>query len=80
MAKRKNRITPIEHERRQLENLKGLEPIETPEQYMPLSDALFDLVLLALDEARSLEDGNSPDLERLKALQEMASALTEKFG
>ncbi|MBI5930126.1 MAG: hypothetical protein HY862_12515 [Chloroflexi bacterium] len=58
MAKRENRLKPIEHERRQIENLKTLEPIATPPDLKSLSDGLIDLALAALDGVSVLESGH----------------------
>ncbi|NDJ33294.1 MAG: hypothetical protein GYB64_01370 [Chloroflexi bacterium] len=77
MAKRKNRLGPIDHEVRQLENLKGLEPIKTPAEYLDLSNALIDLCLLALEEVRSLEAGDPANQERLDTLAQRANALKD---
>lgn len=79
MAKRENRLKPIEHERRQIENLKALEPIATPPELRPLSDGLIDLVLALLDGVSVLESGHQitkTDLQQLsnqlEELQKMA--------
>lgn len=75
MAKRKNRISPINHERRAIEKLKALEPNATPEAWHPLSDALVDLAVLALTEMEELENGEVPSVERLQAIAAQAQAL-----
>jgi hypothetical protein len=64
VAKRKNRLKPLEHEGRQLENLKTLEPNTTPPALRPLSAALVDLA--ALGEVEALETGKPPALDRLQ--------------
>lgn len=75
MAKRKNRLRPIEHERRQVELLKTLEPIETPAHYKPLSDALVDLVTVALEEVYDLEAGKEPNPDRYQQMQDLLEQL-----
>lgn len=73
MAKRENRLKPIEHERRQIENLKTLDPIATPPAMRPLSDGLIDLVLAVLDGVSVLESGHKitqSDLQQLANLVE----------
>jgi hypothetical protein len=63
MAKRKNRLPPIEHERRQLENLKNLEPNTTPVKYVALSNKFVDIAVAALDMVRALEVGDAAALD-----------------
>ena len=63
MAKRKNRLPPIEHERRQLENLKSLEPNTTPVKYVALSNKFLDIAVAALDMVRALEVGDAGALD-----------------
>lgn len=65
MTKRKDRIRPIEHEMRQLENLKTLPPNMTPVKYKALSEALIDVAKAALDIVRALEARESADFDRL---------------
>ena len=77
MAKRKNRLAPIDHERRALDKLKTIEPNVTPEAYRPLSDALADLAILALDEMENLENGEPPSTERLQSIVDKAQGLLE---
>lgn len=80
MAKRENRLKPIEHERRQIENLKTLEPIATPPELRPLSDGLIDLVLAALDGVSVLESGHQitkSDLQQLVNLLEDLQKLAQ---
>jgi len=79
MPKRTNRLGPIEHERRQIEALKRLEPIETGVKYMPLSDALIDLCLAALDEVAALERREAPDVERLRQIVDRSAALLQQL-
>jgi hypothetical protein len=76
LAKRENRVKPLEHETRQLENLKSLEPITTPLALRPLSDALIDLAIAALGEVSALESGEEASAERLQKLQQMANNLS----
>ncbi len=80
MAKRKNRIPPIDHERRALAKLKEIEPNVTPEAYRPLSDALADLAVLALDEMENLENGAAPSSERLQTIVDTAQRLLQGIG
>lgn len=76
MAKRTNRIKSIEHEMRQLENLKSLEPNSTPVKYNKLSNALIDVAVAALDLVSALEvsEGDRLDFDsfydRIDALDE----------
>jgi hypothetical protein len=65
MVKRQNRIESIEHERQQLEILKGLEPNTTPARYQLLSNGLVDVAASALDLIAALESSSVPDFERL---------------
>src|SRR4051812_48854224 len=65
MAKRQNRIASIEHERQQLEILKGLEPNTTPARYQLLSNGLVDVAASALDIVAALESSSVPNFERL---------------
>lgn len=73
MAKRENRLKPIEHERQQIENLKSLEPIVTPPDLKPLSDGLIDLVLAALEDVYALEAGQVLKKAHLRRLAEMVN-------
>jgi hypothetical protein len=75
MAKRKNLLGPIDHERHQLLNLKTLEPVTTPEDLRPLSDTLIDLALAALDEVYRLEAGQPCEARRLERIYHLASTL-----
>lgn len=65
MAKRPNRLPPIEHEKRQLELLKSMEPNTTLAHYHPLSDGLVDVAVSALDIVAALEGNSRPDFARL---------------
>ena len=77
MPKRDSRLRPIAHERHQLFNLKGLEPITTPDDLRPLSDALVDLAIAALDEVYRLEEGQPCEARRLQRLYHLASSLQD---
>lgn len=68
MAKRQNRIAPIQHEIRQLIALKTLEPNTTLPDLRMLSDRLIDVAAAALVEVAALENGELPDVERLNHL------------
>lgn len=65
MAKRPNRLPPIQHEQRQLESLKTMEPNTTPDQYQALSNGLVDVSIAALAIVGALESQGKPDFERL---------------
>jgi hypothetical protein len=75
MAKRENRLKPIEHERRQIENLKILEPSATPPNLKPLSDGLIDLAIAVLEDVYALEAGQVLKKVHLQRLAEMVSQL-----
>jgi hypothetical protein len=77
MAKRENRLKPIEHERRQIENLKSLEPIATPPDLKPLSDGLIDLALATLEDVYALEAGQVVKKAHLQRLAEMVGQLQD---
>ena len=77
MAKRKSRINAINHEIRQLEKLKILEPNTTRPEARQLSDALVDIALEALNEIHILETGEAPELKRLRGLIELVDSLPE---
>ncbi len=79
MAKRKSRIAVIEHEVRQLEKLKELEPNTTPPGSRDLSDALVDIAISAMEEVLLLEAGKEPEMNRLHTLAEMVSTLPTKI-
>lgn len=71
MAKRENRIGPIQHEIRQITNLKTLEPNTTLPEARPFSDCLIDIVLAALEEVATLESGQPVELKRVARLVEL---------
>lgn len=75
MAKRKNRLKPIDHEIKQLDMLRELEPNATPSEYRALSDQLIQLAQLALHEVHSLEDGNAPEAKRIQVLKRLIQEL-----
>ncbi|MGB1285077.1 MAG: hypothetical protein ACPG7F_00975 [Aggregatilineales bacterium] len=79
MAKRKNRSGMFEHEMRQLEKLKELEPNITPEKLQGYSDALIDIALMALNEANMLEMGERPELRRIKPMMDAIIQMGEPF-
>ena len=64
MAKRSNRVRPIKHEIRQIENIKALEPNTTPVKYSALSSRMIDIAIAALDAVRALEIGDAIDFEQ----------------
>lgn len=55
MAKRKNRVKPIEHHQAQLDALKTLEPISTPDGWRAFTDACVAVAIQALELVRRLE-------------------------
>jgi len=75
MPKRESRLRPIEHELRQLENLKTLTPNATSEDALPLSNTLVDIARAALEEVHALESGQRPELKRLGRLVELVDSL-----
>jgi len=77
MAKRENRLVPIQHEQRAVRNLKNISPSATPPESMALSNALIDIAVAALDEVAALEDGQSIDLQRLSKLADLVASLPE---
>lgn len=77
MAKRENRLVPILHEQRAIRNLKAISPASTPPESMPLSNALIDIAVAALDEVAALEEGHSIDLQRLSRLADLVASLPE---
>jgi hypothetical protein len=77
MAKRENRLVPILHEQRAVRNLKAISPAATPPESMPLSNALIDIAVAALDEVAALEDGQNVDLQRLSRLADLVASLPE---
>lgn len=81
MAKRENRLKPIDHERRQIESFKILEPNTTPPNLRPLSNGLIDLATAALDGVYALESGQpitKADLQQLIDLVEQLKKLTQE--
>ncbi len=78
MAKRNNRLKSIQHEIRQLQMLKELEPNATPDSLRPLSDALIEIAQEALQEVCQLEEGESPQLIRLSRMLELVDSLADK--
>ena len=77
MAKRENRLVPILHEQRAIRNLKGISPAATAPESMPLSNALIDIAVAALDEVAALEEGHNIDLQRLSRLADLVASLPE---
>ena len=61
MAKRKNRLKPINHEIRQLEMLKTQTPNETPFDLRPISDTLIDIAITCLQGVYILEEKHSKE-------------------
>lgn len=80
MAKRTNRLAAIDHQRRQLETLKTLDPNTTPDDLRPLSDALIDLAVAALDEVSRLEAGQPVDAQHIQTIYEMVKNLPNVLG
>lgn len=80
MAKRENRLRPIDHERRQIEALKTLTPNATPPTVQALSDTLIDIACAALDEVYRLEASHAPQLMRLQQLVALVDSLPEKVS
>jgi hypothetical protein len=75
MPKRTNRLAAIDHERRQLANLKTLDPNATPDNLRPLSEALIDLAIAALDEVYRLEEGRPFNARRIELIYHLSSEL-----
>ncbi len=75
MAKRENRIAPIQHEIRQLTNLKTLLPNTTLLEAQPYSDCLVDIAIAALEEAVVLESGQPVGLKRIGRLMELVDQI-----
>jgi hypothetical protein len=65
VAKRQNRIGTIEHEKRQLEIIKALEPNTTLEKYRPLSDGLVNVAVAAMSCVSALEGRIFVDFQHL---------------
>lgn len=78
MAKRNNRTKAIQHELRQLDMLKELEPNATPDNLRPLSDTLIEIAKEALQEVATLEEGEAPQLKRLGRMLELVDSLADK--
>jgi hypothetical protein len=77
MPKRKNRVKPLTHEMNQLENLKTLEPITTPDEWRSFSESLLDIAIAAIDLARRLEAGRLPSHQRMKAMVLLVNELPD---
>jgi hypothetical protein len=75
MVKRTDRLKPIQHNIGQLENLKTLDPIATPDNVKPMSDALVDIAIEALMEVYHLEDGKKPNHDHLREIITKVNAL-----
>ncbi len=71
MAKRQNRLAPIQHEIRQLIALKSLEPNATPPKARLLSERLIDVAVAALMEVAALENGEPVQAGRLNNLLQL---------
>jgi hypothetical protein len=76
MAKRQNRIVPIEHEIRQITNLKTLLPNATAPEAQIFSDYLIDIAVAALEEVALLESGQPVQLKRVARLIELVNRMT----
>jgi hypothetical protein len=79
MAKRENRVRPIDHEKRQLEKLKALKPNTTPHRYRALSEALVDVAIVALDIVAALEMGDKGALD-FERFYDLVDNLEETLG
>lgn len=75
MAKRENRIAPMQHEVRQITNLKTLEPIATLPEAREYSEHLLDISIAALEEAIVLESGQPIRLARLEHLMDLINQI-----
>ncbi len=71
MAKRQNRLAPIQHEIRQLITIKSLEPNATPPEARLLSARLIDVAIAALIEVEALENGEPVAVGRLNNLLQL---------
>lgn len=83
MAKRQNRLAPIQHEIRQIIGLKSLEPNATPPEARLLSERLIDVAVAALMEVAALENGDevrAGRLNNLLQLTERAMGLAQGEG
>lgn len=79
MAKRKNRVKPIEHHQQQLEALKTLEPISTPERWRAFSAGLVDVAIQALELVRQLEKSGRLGRQQVDTLFAQVQALPERI-
>jgi hypothetical protein len=77
MAKRENRIAPIQHEIRQITNLKTLQPNTTAPEAQRFSDCLIDIAAAALEEVAALESGQPLRLKRIARLMELFDQMVE---
>ena len=77
MAKRENRIAPIQHEMRQIANLKTLLPNTTLPEAQPFSDCLLDIAAAALQEVSELESGEPIQMKRIAHLMELVNQMVE---
>ena len=77
MAKRENRIAPIQHEMRQITNLKSLQPNTTPPEAQRFSDCLIDIAVAALEEVAALETGQPVQLKRITPLMELIDQMVD---
>ncbi len=80
MAKRENRLAPIQHEIRQISNLKTLLPNTTLPGIQPFSDCLIDIAVAALEEVAMLETGEQVQLKRLDHLMELINQMVATAG
>jgi hypothetical protein len=75
MAKRTDRRKAFRHHQEQLETLKTLDPIATPDRWKPFSDALVDIAIAALDVAYRIEAGRKPTQGQVVALFRQVNSL-----
>jgi hypothetical protein len=75
MPKRINRCAPIAHHIEQLETLKTLEPIATPDKWRAFSDALVDASITSLKIVQRLESGRPFSRHQYNELIETVSGL-----
>ena len=80
MAKRENRIAPIQHEIRQITNLKTLLPNATLPEAQPFSDCLIDIAVAALEEVAVLESSQPVKMMRIAHLMELVNQMVEIAG
>src|SRR5579863_3311275 len=78
MAKRPNRLPPLQHEQHQLDQLKTMLPNTTPAHQRPLSDGLIDVALAALDLVAALENSHAPNFEPLYARVDALADLADQ--